>query len=363
MKVAHSPNGPDSVPKALSRPGRFLAAAAVALSVAAAAVPARTSALPLPLNPPGSSSGGYGQVGTITGPGIPPAGLWQFDISWYDPGSQTYLLSDGTSNALDLFDGVHDVYMGQVTGFAGPTGVVTTDANTAWVGDGDSTVKVVDLSARKIVDAISTGGTNEADEIAYDLRDGIIAVTNPQDIPTFVTLISTETRKVLGRVTIANSLPIIEQPLWDPIRRVFLIPVQRSAATPVGGLISIDPLTMKIVRTTALPDACAPFGMALGPRREMLVNCPIETLIINVDTGALVTKVYGLIAGDQAYYDNADGVYAVAAEPVLGIVDARTHRLIASPTTGVYSHSVAVSPSGQIFVPIENTGIGVFAKT
>ena len=333
-----------------------------------AIAPARASGPTINQGPLGSSSGNYGQVGTITGPGIPPTVPWQFDISWYDPASETYVLSDDTSDTLDVFDGAHDVYTGHVTGFAGPNGVVTSDANTAWVGDADSSVKVIDLSARKIVDAISTGGKNEADELAYDPQDGIIAVTNPQDIPTFVTLISTKTRAVFGRVTIPSSLPIIEQPVWDPGRHVFLIPVQRSAATPVGGLISINPQTKQIVRTTTLSDGCAPFGMALGPRRQLLVNCLTETLIVNVDSGSVVAKVAGLNGGDEVFYDSADGAYAVAAwanvtGPVLGIVDAQTHRLIASPATGVYSHSVAVSPTGRIFVPLETTGIGVYAKT
>jgi DNA-binding beta-propeller fold protein YncE len=43
-----------------------------------------------------------------------------------------------------------------------------------WAGDGDNTVKVVDLETKSVVDTISTGGNHRADELAYDPVDKII---------------------------------------------------------------------------------------------------------------------------------------------------------------------------------------------
>ena len=75
---------------------------------------------------------------------------------------------------------------------SGPQGVVTTnDGTQVWATDGDSTVKVIDLAAGKIVDTISTGGKQRTGELAYDPRDKVVLVTNPDETPQYVTLIST----------------------------------------------------------------------------------------------------------------------------------------------------------------------------
>jgi hypothetical protein len=49
--------------------------------------------------------------------------------------------------------------------------VVTFSNRELWAGDGDSTVKVVDLTNNSIVATISTGGKFRADEMAYDPKD------------------------------------------------------------------------------------------------------------------------------------------------------------------------------------------------
>jgi hypothetical protein len=54
------------------------------------------------------------------------------------------------------------------------------------VGDGDSTVKVIDIGSvpAKLIATISTGGQGRADELTVDERDGIVAVANNADRPT-----------------------------------------------------------------------------------------------------------------------------------------------------------------------------------
>ena len=63
-----------------------------------------------------------------------------------------------------------------------------------WVADGDSTVKVIDVTANppKIVATISTGGQKRADELGIDTKDGLVLVGNNADklLPS-VTFIST----------------------------------------------------------------------------------------------------------------------------------------------------------------------------
>jgi hypothetical protein len=59
------------------------------------------------------------------------------------------VLADDTNASLDIIDSSSDRWVGQVAGFAGgPNGVITDGAGYVWAGDGDNTVKVVDLGPR-----------------------------------------------------------------------------------------------------------------------------------------------------------------------------------------------------------------------
>src|SRR5262249_20594858 len=74
---------------------------------------------------------------------------------------------------------------------SGPDGVVIVDHKEVWAGDGDSRVKVIDLATRSFIITISTGDpTNDkrVDEMAYDLRDYILAAANNVASPSFITL-------------------------------------------------------------------------------------------------------------------------------------------------------------------------------
>src|ERR1700730_3687117 len=116
-------------------------------------------------------SSGFRRVATIP---LPAKGPPPFDISWVDPMNQKYYLGDRTSKSIDIVDTKTNKLVGQVGGFVGqspkgpksfgPSGVLAIPSlNQVWAGDGDSTVKVVDLQAMKVVDSISTGGTARAD--------------------------------------------------------------------------------------------------------------------------------------------------------------------------------------------------------
>lgn len=54
-------------------------------------------------------------------------------------------------------------------------------ARELWAGDGDSTVKVVDLKAQAVVDTIPTGGKKRADELAFDPIHKIIVIANDSE--------------------------------------------------------------------------------------------------------------------------------------------------------------------------------------
>ena len=158
----------------------------------------------------------YQQIATIPVPG----GLTSFDISWVDTSTDRYYLADRASTKkgsgrIDVIDARQNKFLYTIPsspaeiGFAGnlpggvggPNGVVALPLfNQLYVGDGDSTVKVVDLEARAVVAVISTGGAKRADELAYDPADHIILIANASDSPPFLTFISADTQTVLGTV-------------------------------------------------------------------------------------------------------------------------------------------------------------------
>jgi len=318
-----------------------------------------------------------------------------FDISFLDPKTERYYLADRSNAGVDIIDAHNNVFLQRIGGFtgeafndgipdndhSGPNGVLVIQPdNQLWAGDGDSTVKVIDLETSKIIDVISTLGSARADEMAYDPADRIVAVANNADDPPFISLISTKPpRRVLSRITFdarlaagfgAVSFPAgIEQPVWNAHNRRFYvsIPSVQFAAGTKGGVAVIDPRTTKVTRLFSFDD-CSPAGLALGPHEQLLVGCgdPSESVIIDSKTGKIVKRFSGesgdAIGGsDEVWFNPGDDHYYLAARnnpggPVLGIIDATTNTLKAMVPTSPNSHSVAANPvNNRVFVPLTAT--------
>ena len=148
-----------------------------------------------------------GLVATMSVPGNP---LDNFDIGAVDQAAGRYYLADRSNAGIDIFDTMKRSYIGRVTGFvgikrrpdgsaanamSGPNGVALDMVrHELWVGDGDSTVKVIDIASvpAKLVATVSTGGQGRADELTVDEKDGIVAVGNNADRPTYVVPASTD---------------------------------------------------------------------------------------------------------------------------------------------------------------------------
>jgi DNA-binding beta-propeller fold protein YncE len=163
---------------------------------------------------------------------------------------------------VDIVDASSNQFETRVTGFVGFTGnndtsgpngiVVVHDRDELWVGDGNSSVKVIDLRTDSIVASISTGGANRADEIAYDQKDKLILIANDADAPPFATLIDTQTRTVVGKIRLDDATNGVEQPVWDPATHLFYMSIPQ---------IGADPFTAASRSSTP---ACAPSS---GPSR------------------------------------------------------------------------------------------------
>jgi hypothetical protein len=344
---------------------------------------------------------------------MPPSNfLNSFDISWVDPSSQRYYLADRSNAAIDIVNAQDHTFVGQITGFvgfrpsppstSGPNGVVVlSELNQLWAGDGDSTVKVVDLASGTIIDTINTGGTKRADELAYDPDDGLILVANDADTPPYVTLICAKNdtgpcatkqgHAIVGKILFdASTVPDrslvgikgLEQPVWDPVTARFYQAVPTTTAHPGGAIAVIDPRAMAVEQVFGV-EACNPHGLALGPNVQLLLGCsganspvgtPLQSLILDAIHGTIVASIPQVGGSDEVWYNPGDNHYYLGANswtttgltggtlfPVLGVVDAGTNTWIENVPTVVGAHSVAANAvTDEIFVPLTDVGIGVY---
>ena len=338
----------------------------------------------------------YERIGTIPVPGQP---LVQFDISWMDPTTETYFLADRSNSGLDIFNAATGTFVARVTGFAGftkakgtdlagPDGVVVV-GDEAWVGDGDSTLKIVDLNLNKIVDVISTGGTKRADELAYDPRDHLIAVANDADSPPYISLISTvhTDRRVVKKIPFPTATAGIEQTVWNPNTGLFYSNIPQVGGNIDNGAIAVtDPTTGTVVKTFPV-EKCQPAGMALGPNDTLFIGCgsasvvnkdPPQVLVYSAINGALVNRFTGFGGSDEVWFNPGDRNFYAGASGnptggVLGIVSTVSNSVVGIVPTTSGSHSVAADPiNNHIFVPLAPnpndkacpTGcIGIYAAT
>lgn len=315
------------------------------------------------------------RVATIRVPGEP---LASFDIGFVNS-QGVYALADRSNKSLDLFAAASGTFLGRAAGFkgydqaagfgeAGPDGVVAVGPTTFWAGDGDSTVKIVDVESKSVVGTISTGGRKRVDEMAYDPRDHLVIVVNNADEPPFVTFIGSRSRRVLGKIVLDRASDGAEQPAWDPATGLVYLSIPVIDHVDAHGAVAvINPRTRKLEKLIPVAK-CMPAGLAVGPRGRLLVGCsddavaagfPAKSLVMSARSGKVLATIDQVGGSDEVWYDAKSRRYYLAAAanpggPVLGAVDALANRWIGNFPSGERAHSVAADPrTGRVFVPIQ----------
>jgi len=308
---------------------------------------------------------------------VPLAG---FDIGWVEPATDRYVLtsfgafdpkdkSNPGNVALLVFDAANDKFLTAIPGFTRPRGVVTVNKGAeAWVGDADNTIKVVDLKANKVVAAIPAGAKEGGtDELAYDAKDGVIAMALPDDEPPTLILVSTKDRKVFARIPVPEASDGFEQTAYSKIDGMFhtVIPEMNKDGSK-GGMITVDPKTGKQVGPIAPIDNCKPHGNGVGVGSELILGCnygqtkdkmPAVQMTFDVKTKKVTHVIEGIGGTDMAEADVGLGLYYTASAgnrdgAALGVIDAKTHKLIQKIATNGRAHSVAVNPkTHHVYVP------------
>jgi len=312
--------------------------------------------------------------------------LDNFDIGYVDANAGRYYLADRSNSAVDIVDTKTNKFIGRVTGFvgvkkdangravnnqSGPNGLAFDDTKKQlWVGDGDSTVKVIDVSAAqpKIIATVSTGGERRADELFVDTKDGVVLVGNNADKPSYVTLISTKPdHAIIGKIVMPEATNGIDQTTYVPETGLFYssVPVLKEEKNH-GGLAVIDPKTAKLVKYIPIDD-CMPAGSMHGPGTRLIVGCAAgsqnsgmapATVVIDVKTEKVVNVVHEVGGEDEVWYDPGQHRYYTGSRDqpggaVLGVISADTNRFVASVPTGVNAHSVAAdAKTGAVYVPL-----------
>ena len=305
-----------------------------------------------------------------------------FDISWFDYSTERFFIADrGTvpgAGQVDVIDAAQAKFLFSIPGFvgarpgagrSGPDGlIVIPQRNELWVGDGDTTVKVIDLSTNKIVATIDVsggGGNTRADEIAYDAKDNIFFITVPDGPIPYAAFISTTTRQVLGYYSFMDAAGGgVEQPAWDPQSNQFFINVN-----PASGPLTIqalDPVGMSVNHVYPTPCKTRNAGLVLGPNEHLFTSCGIVmdarngTILANISSGL----PQALSAADEIWYNPGDDrVYFGSANA--GVVDAETNQFVtflfngAQTGTSGGGHTIAVdSFNGYVFLPSSGGGVG-----
>jgi hypothetical protein len=396
----------------------FSGTVATALLGAASLVPS-SAALAACVGPGAPDNTQTKCVTAITIPGNP---LNSFDISWANPNRAEYYLGDRSNAGVDIIDTQHLKFKRTIGGFvgvvlnktgtavdnthSGPNGVVS-HGRWLYAGDGNSTLKVIDLdaaTASAIKQTISTGGTTRLDEMAITGDGQLLLAANNAEDPPFATLFSANGDGAVSNTFIIAKISVdpaiipagqglsLEQPAWDPITQRFYtsIPTVNIPAGCViggtnpatacsGGLLITDPDNPKTVETFFNPTtgtgviplpSCGPNGATVGVNDNLLLGCTpgnykpgTTTLVINATThnSASVNSITGsdevfFNAGDNRYYLGASAAIkptgsTLGSGAVLGVVDG-TSVLVETIPTSSGSHSVAAdSKRNLIFSP------------
>lgn len=344
----------------------------------------------------GSTKAPLKLIGVIAIPGNP---LLSSDIAWVDSGTKRFYLSDRSNFGIDVIDAENNLFVGRITGFAGPgnatppppngqgpNGVLVTPGKKVWAGDGNSTVQVGDVDPSspnylKIIHSISTAipecgsHCDRADEIGYDDADRLILVANNQPLtanatnpPTrsnpYATFISADNYQLLGHVTFEGATGL-EQPLWVPeLHRFFItVPGYRNNGGSNGGfgeIAVIDPKSMKVEKRLK-PGDCHASGETLGPSHHVLVTCG-GPVVMNASDGAIIARISQIGGGDEDWYNPGDGRFYFTAEdkstpPVesLGVVDAQTGAWLQNVPDPGGRQAVALAENNHIFTPVRAT--------
>jgi hypothetical protein len=330
---------------------------------------------------------------------IPGSKITSFDISFVDPVMGFYVLGDRTNKGIDvvdtstntlqfiagqgLFKGVVLVNGVANNDLSGPDGVMIVNFSEIWAGDGDSTLKFLDLGTGESLGTVSTGGQKRVDEMCFDPVHNIGFVANNADDPPFITAVNATSHSVIGKIFFdgSNGTPHatngIEQCQFNPRDQKIYVTVPEIDGpgnnSVAGGVSRIDPVTNKVTATAVIPiTVCSgPQGLAIGPalngHGQMLLGCngAVFNAAANRPTpviddgsqpgggtfGAIVFTLNFQAGNDEVWYNSGDNHYYLARSGNNSFVNPNPNpNVLGCPTTAGainYGANIYVSRNTQ----------------
>jgi DNA-binding beta-propeller fold protein YncE len=314
---------------------------------------------------------GLKQVATIAIPGGP---INSIGVMFIDQGSGLGYLADKDNKAVDIIDTRTDSYVGRIAGFtgatkngatSGPNGIITVnDGAELWVSDGDSTIKVIETKTGKVTGTIATGGKNRANAMAYDPKDHLVIVANPNDEPPFLSLVSTEAgHRIVAKIPVEDAAESLERSDYHAATGMFYtdVPILRADHSR-GGLAQTDPKTGKLVKVHEI-EHCHPHSIAQVADNTMFLGCSLaptpggELAIFDIGSGKAQAYLPDLGGSGDTVVNPKLGQYYQSASSALGgpalwVVDIKARKLVQKIPTSNGAHSIGIAlAQGHVYLP------------
>lgn len=333
-----------------------------------------------------------------------PGPYWSIDVGIVDRTAGIYYLADKTNCGVDVFDAKANTYLTTIgpakspptfatagascasigspfagntgkSSVSGPNGLVQIGATKMYAGDGNGTIKVINLTTRTVTGTIviPTAKTR-TDEGSYDPDDNVVMIASDAEASPLLTFINTTSDTVVGQVVRTDATDGMEASEYIPSLRKFAQAVPSTKANPNGEIDLIDPVAHSITNVFPLPGSCAPTGISITPDLHMVVACGKlgSTYILSAGDGSTIATINQAGGGDITSYDpttdkfwvansnnTANGVKGGPLAPVTTIIDAKTSFFIENIPSQAHAHSVATY-NGKAFVPEPANGVAVY---
>jgi len=337
---------------------------------------------------------------------VQPGGAFtSFDIGFFDATSRNYFIADRSNASVDIISGSTLQVIGQAQGFtgqgattsvSGADGVVAVTSGgftTLYAGDGNSTLKVFNVtnpSAPTLLQSISTGGSFRVDEMAYSPSTQQVLAANNADSPAYATLFNapgggSAASIAASHITVPGAGPDdgLEQPVWNPNTGSFFVSVPSFAGDAAGGVVEIktDGSIGSIYRFASMGiSSCASAGLGLGASGNLMVGCAnrnTQTVLLNPTAnggaGRIVATFSQISGSDELYYDPTSHNFFVtgvdaSGHRVFGVINDTSDSFLQSVSLPVADasnpHSIAVDPlTGDVFVPLAGNTSAVGGNT
>ncbi len=308
-------------------------------------------------------------IKTIQVPGAP---INVVDFSTLDQGNGLMYVSDRSNRGVDVIDTNSDTFVRRYGGFrgvynkpetSGPN-IAYREGDVLWVTDAPSNIKALAADSGKIIEEFNCKGPNvRIDGAAYDPKNHVLMGESADTAVPYLCWIDTKSMKLAkNEVLMHEATAGLEGAAWDPRTDLFYLALPEVFHGP-GAVYAINPTTKEVVKKYPLPkgDECEAGGISLNMEQdEILVGCDAKnyTDIISLKDGHVDQT--GILGGtDQTAYDSVTHTYFLGSRrgskgSVLGVIDARTHKLVASPETAPKTHAVAVNEhSHHVYLPME----------